>query len=108
MPSAIIEGDLSAKGLRFAIIVGRFNSFVTDRLLAGALDALTRSGCPQENIELVKVPGSWEMPVVARELARAKRHDAIVALGGVIRGDTAHFRYVAGRIAHGLARVGMQ
>jgi len=105
MPSAIIEGDLSAKGLRFAIIVGRFNSFVTDRLLAGALDALTRSGCPQENIEIVKVPGSWEMPVVARELARGKRHDAIIALGAVIRGDTPHFDYVAGEVARGLAQV---
>ncbi|PYT32562.1 MAG: 6,7-dimethyl-8-ribityllumazine synthase [Acidobacteria bacterium] len=96
MPSAIIEGDLSAKGLRFAIIVGRFNSFVTDRLLAGALDALTRSGCPQENIEIVKVPGSWEMPVVARELAQAKR------------GDTPHFDYVAGAMARGLAQVAME
>jgi 6,7-dimethyl-8-ribityllumazine synthase len=105
MPSTIIEGDLSAKGLRFAIIVGRFNSFVTDRLLAGALDALTRSGCAQENIEIVKVPGSWEMPVVARELARAKKYDAIVALGAVIRGDTPHFDYVAGEMAHGLAQV---
>jgi 6,7-dimethyl-8-ribityllumazine synthase len=101
----IIEGDLSAKGLRFAIIVGRFNSFVTDRLLAGALDALTRSGCPQENIEIVKVPGSWEMPVVARELAKAKRCDAIIALGAVIRGDTPHFDYVAGEMARGLAQL---
>src|SRR5438876_12205961 len=108
MPSAIIEGDLSAKGLRFAIIVGRFNSFVTDRLLAGALDALTRSGCPQENIEIVKVPGSWEMPVVARELARAKRYDAIVALGAVIRGDTPHFDYVAGEAARGLGQIAAQ
>src|SRR5436190_19552310 len=104
MPSAIIEGDLSAKGLRFAIIVSRFNSFITDRLLAGALDALTRSGCPADNIEIVKVPGSWEMPVVARELARQKRHDAIIALGAVIRGETPHFDYVAGEMARGLAQ----
>ena len=104
MAHKIIEGDLSAKGLRFAIIVGRFNSFVTDRLLAGALDALTRSGCSEENIEIVKVPGSWEMPVVARELARAKKYDAIVALGAVIRGDTPHFDYVAGEAARGLAQ----
>src|SRR5947209_11723606 len=101
----IIEGELSAKGVRFAIIVGRFNSFITERLLAGALDALTRSGCPQENIEIVKVPGSWEMPVVARELARQKRHDAIIALGAVIRGETPHFDYVAGEAARGLAEV---
>jgi len=101
----IIEGDLSAKGLHFAIIVGRFNSFITDRLLAGALDALTRSGCSEQNIDIVKVPGSWEMPVVARELARAKKYDAIIALGAVIRGDTPHFDYVAGEMAHGLAQV---
>src|SRR2546430_11179222 len=107
MPN-IIEGDLSAKGLRFAIIVGRFNSFITERLLAGALDALTRSGCPQENIEIVRVPGSWEMPVVARELAKAKRHDAIIVLGAVIRGDTPHFDYVAGEAARGLAQVAME
>src|SRR6266487_1116923 len=104
MPN-IIEGELSAKGLRFAIIVGRFNSFITERLLAGALDALTRTGCPQENIEIVRVPGSWEMPVVARELAKGKRHDAIIALGAVIRGDTPHFDYVAGEAARGLARI---
>ena len=104
----IIEGDLSAKELRFAIIVGRFNSFIGERLLAGALDALTRTGCPQENIEIVRVPGSWEMPVVARELAKAKRHDAIIALGAVIRGDTPHFDYVAGEAARGLAQVAVE
>src|SRR5438477_10734495 len=107
MPN-IIEGDLSAKGLRFAIIVGRFNSFVTERLLAGALDALTRSGCPQENIEIVKVPGSWEMPLVARQLARAKRHGAIVALGAVIRGDPPHFYYAAGARAGRPAHCAME
>lgn len=105
MPNAIIEGDLSAKGLRFNIIVGRFNSFISDRLLAGALDALTRTGCPEENIEIVRVPGSWEMPLVARELAKTKRPDAIIAVGAVIRGDTPHFDYVAGEMAHGLAEV---
>src|SRR5438876_4643667 len=105
MPGKTFEGNLSAAGLRFAIIVSRFNSFITDRLLAGALDALTRSGCPADNIEIVKVPGSWEMPVVARELARQKRHDAIIALGAVIRGETPHFDYVAGEAARGLAQV---
>ena len=105
MATKVIEGDLSAKGLRFAILVSRFNSFITDRLLAGALDALARTGCPEQNIEIVKIPGSWEMPVVARELARAKRHDAIIALGAVIRGQTPHFDYVAGETARGLAQV---
>jgi len=104
MPS-IIEGDLSAKGLRFAIIVGRFNSFISERLLAGALDALKRSGSTEENIEIVRVPGAWEMPVVARELVKMKRHDAVIALGAVIRGDTPHFDYVAGEMARGLAEV---
>ena len=108
MPAAIIEGDLSAKGLRFAIVVGRFNSFITERLLAGALDALTRTGCPRENIEILKVPGSWEMPVVARELAKAKRHDAIIALGAVIRGDTPHFDHVANQTSSGLAAVSLE
>jgi 6,7-dimethyl-8-ribityllumazine synthase len=104
----IIEGDLSAKELRFAIIVGRFNSFIGERLLAGALDALTRTGCPEENIEIVRVPGSWEMPVIACELAKAKRHDAIIALGAVIRGDTPHFDFVAGEAARGLAQVAVE
>lgn len=105
MPSTVIEGDLSAKGLRFAIIVGRFNSFISDRLLAGAVDVLTRSGCAEEDITVVRVPGSWEIPIVARELAKTKRHDAIIALGAVIRGDTPHFDYVAGETARGLADV---
>jgi 6,7-dimethyl-8-ribityllumazine synthase len=98
------EGDLSAAGLRFAIVIARFNSFITDRLLAGCLDALRRSGAAMENVELVKVPGSWEMPIVVRELARQKRFDAIICLGAVIRGDTPHFDYVAGQAASGLAQ----
>ena len=106
--SVVFEGDLSAKGLRFAIIVGRFNSFVSERLLAGALDALKRSGCLEENIEIVRVPGAWEMPIVAVELANMKRHDAIIALGAVIRGDTPHFDHVAGEMARGLADVARQ
>ena len=108
MSSKVTEGQLSSKGLRFAIVVARFNSFITERLLGGALDALARTGCAESDIEIVKVPGSWEMPVVARELARAKRHDAIVALGAVIRGDTPHFDYVAGAMARGLAQVAME
>lgn len=101
----IIEGQLSAAGLRFAIVVGRFNSFVTDRLMAGALDALERSGADMEQVETVRVPGSWEIPLVAAELARRKRHDAIICLSAVIRGDTPHFDYVAGQAAAGIAKV---
>jgi 6,7-dimethyl-8-ribityllumazine synthase len=99
------EGDLSAGGLRFAIVLARFNSFITDRLLGGCLDALRRSGAAMENVELVKVPGSWEMPIVVRELARQQRFDAIICLGAVIRGDTPHFDYVAGQAASGLAGI---
>ncbi len=101
----IIEGNLSAAGLKFAIIVARFNSFITERLLAGALDGLTRTGCAQPDIEIVRVPGSWELPVVARELASQKRHDALICLGAVIRGETPHFDYVAGEAAKGLGQV---
>ena len=108
MSSKVTEGQLSSKGLRFAIIVARFNSFITERLLAGALDALARTGCAESDIEIVKVPGSWEMPVVARELAERKRHDAIICLGAVIRGDTPHFDYVAGEAAKGLGQVACQ
>jgi 6,7-dimethyl-8-ribityllumazine synthase len=100
-----VEGNLSAAGLRFAIVVSRFNSFVTERLLAGALDALARSGGDMEQVETVKVPGSWEIPLVAAELARQKRFDAIICLSAVIRGDTPHFDYVAGQAAAGIAKV---
>jgi 6,7-dimethyl-8-ribityllumazine synthase len=101
----IYEGGLSAAGLKFAIVVGRFNSFVTERLLAGALDALARSGADMEQVEIVKTPGSWEIPLVSAELARQKRHDAIICLSAVIRGDTPHFDYVAGQAAAGIAQV---
>ena len=103
--SKVTEGQLDAKGLRFAILVARFNSFITERLLAGALDALKRHGCADADIEIVKVPGSWEMPLICRELAGAKKHDAIICLGAVIRGDTPHFDYVAGEAAKGLSQV---
>jgi 6,7-dimethyl-8-ribityllumazine synthase len=103
MPKTL-EGGLSADGLKFAIIVSRFNSFVTERLLAGALDALARSGASMEHVEIVKTPGSWEIPLVAAELARQKRHDAIICLSAVIRGDTPHFDYVAGQAAAGIAK----
>ncbi len=103
-----IHGDFKADGLRFAVVVSRFNSFITERLLAGAMDALARTGCDPEDIEVVKVPGSWEMPVVAAELARQKRHDALVCLGAVIRGDTPHFDYVASEAAKGIGQVALQ
>lgn len=100
----IIEGNLSATGLRFAIVVARFNHFITDRLLQGALDAVKRSGASEEAIEIFRIPGAWEFPVTVRAVAALKRHDAIICLGAVIRGDTPHFDYVAGEAASGIAR----
>jgi 6,7-dimethyl-8-ribityllumazine synthase len=107
MDHKFIQGDLGAAGLKFAIVVGRFNSFITDRLLAGAMDALSRCGAADENIEIIRVPGSWELPLIVSELAELKRHDALIALGAVIRGDTPHFDYVAAEAARGLARVSL-
>jgi len=101
----IFEGQLSAAGLRFAIVVSRFNSFITERLHQGAMDALLRSGADPEMIDLVKVPGSWEVPLAAAEVARQKRHDAIICLSCVIRGETPHFDYVAGEAAKGISQV---
>jgi 6,7-dimethyl-8-ribityllumazine synthase len=107
MSHKVFEGQLEAKGLRFSLVVSRFNSFITERLLSGALDALKRAGVPDSDIEIVKVPGSWEMPVVVAEIARQKRHDGIICLGAVIKGETPHFDYVAGEAAKGLAQVSL-
>jgi 6,7-dimethyl-8-ribityllumazine synthase len=103
-----IEGHLDARGLKFALIVSRFNAFITERLLAGALDALRRHGAADADVDVVKVPGSWEMPVTAAALARMRKHDAIVCLGCVIRGETPHFDYVAGEAAKGVAQVALE
>jgi 6,7-dimethyl-8-ribityllumazine synthase len=103
--SLSLEGGFNAQGLRFAIVVARFNALITDRLLAGALDALARCGANPDEIDVAKVPGAWELPLVAKTLALQKKHDAIIALGAVIRGDTPHFDYVAGHAASGLAAV---
>jgi 6,7-dimethyl-8-ribityllumazine synthase len=95
------DSELSATGFRFGIVVSRFNSFVTDPLLTGALEALETHGADMEQVQVVHVPGAWELPITARTLATA--HDAIVCLGAVIRGDTPHFDYVAGEAARGIA-----
>ncbi len=108
MSHKLYEGHLDAKGLKFALVASRFNSFITERLLSGAFDALHRAGVGDDDIEVAKVPGSWEMPVVAAELARQKRHDGIICLGAVIRGETPHFDYVAGEAAKGLAQVSLE
>ncbi len=103
-----IEGKLIAKDLRFAFIVSRFNDFITNRLLDGAMDAIIRHGGSEENIDIVRVPGSFEMPVVAKRLAETKKYDAIVCLGAVIRGATPHFEYIASEVAKGLATVALK
>lgn len=108
MAHKVFEGQLDARGLRFALLVSRFNSFVTERLLGGALDALQRSGAAEDGIEIVRVPGSWEMPAAAAVLARQQRFDAIICLGAVIRGETPHFDYIAAEAAKGLAQVSME
>jgi len=106
--SKVFEGQLSAAGLRFAIVVSRFNSFISERLLAGAQDALARTGADPEMVDVVKVPGSWEVPMIAAELARQHGYDAIVCLSAVIRGETPHFDYVSAEAAKGIAHVAME
>ena len=103
MTTRVIEGTLVAPpGARFAIVASRFNHFVVDRLVEGALDALVRHGVPAEAVTVVRVPGAWELPIVTRRIAASKKVDAVVVLGAVIRGSTPHFDYVAGEAAKGL------
>jgi 6,7-dimethyl-8-ribityllumazine synthase len=99
------EGALTAKGLKLALVVSRFNRFVTDKLLEGARDAFLRHGGEAAQLDVVWVPGAFEMPPVAARLARGQRYDALVALGAVIRGETPHFEYVSSTASHGLAAV---
>jgi 6,7-dimethyl-8-ribityllumazine synthase len=102
------HGQLRAEGRRFGIVVGRFNEFITRQLLEGARDCLVRHGADDDAIEAFWVPGAWEIPGALRRLAAARRHDALIALGAVIRGGTPHFDYVAGQVAGGVAAVGAQ
>ncbi|HPQ70966.1 MAG TPA: 6,7-dimethyl-8-ribityllumazine synthase [bacterium] len=104
----VLEGELSAKGYRFGIVVGRFNNFITGKLLDGAIDAIVRHGGDKENITVVWVPGAWEIPMAAQRLSASGNCDAVVALGTVIRGGTPHFEYVAAEVSKGLANVGIQ
>jgi 6,7-dimethyl-8-ribityllumazine synthase len=104
-----IQEERDARGLKFVVVCARFNGFVTDRLLEGALDALKRAGATDNRyIEVVKVPGAWELPLAAKTIAERKKPHAIIALGAVIRGDTPHFDYVAGQAAAGLAAVQLE
>jgi len=103
----IYEGGLQAGGKKFGIIVARFNSFIGERLVEGAVDTLTRSGADADDIDIVKVPGAFEIPLVTRKMAAGKRYDAIICLGAVIRGATPHFDYVANEVSKGVAQVSL-
>jgi 6,7-dimethyl-8-ribityllumazine synthase len=102
------EGELVIRDARIALLVSRFNGFVVESLLAGALDALKRHGADERDLQIIRVPGAFEMPVVAQRLAASKRFDALIALGAVIRGGTPHFEYVAGECTKGLAAVSLK
>jgi 6,7-dimethyl-8-ribityllumazine synthase len=106
--SPIIEGVLDAKGIKIALVVARFNDFITTALLRGAEDFLERHGCPEKNRSVVKVPGSWEVPQVAKKLAASGAYDAVVGLGALVRGETPHFDLLAAEVAKGLAHLGME
>jgi len=107
MPN-IVEANLVAKGKKFAIVVSRFNDFITDKLVGGAVDALTRSGTLDKDIDIIKVPGAFEIPLLAQKLANKKKHDAVICLGAVIRGATPHFDYVSAEVSKGVAAAGME
>jgi len=101
------EGNLLADGLKFGVVVSRFNDFITTALLDGALDALTRHGAAEDNIEVAWVPGTFEIPVVAQKMASSGRYDAVICIGSLIRGSTPHFEYLAAEVAKGIAQVGL-
>jgi 6,7-dimethyl-8-ribityllumazine synthase len=103
-----LEGDLLARGARFGVAVARFNGFIVERLVEGALDTLTRHGAERAQIEVVRVPGAFELPLAVKVMAASRKYDAVIALGAVIRGATPHFQYVAGECSKGLASVMMQ
>lgn len=107
MSYQLLEGKLLAGDLRFAIVVGRFNEFISSKLLGGALDAIKRHGGKEEEVTVAWVPGAFEIPLVAQKLAASGRYDAVICLGAVIRGSTPHFDYVAAEVAKGVAKVGL-
>ncbi len=106
--SKIIQGQLKAERYRFGILVSRFNEFITTRLLEGAMDCILRHGGKEEQIEIVWVPGSFEIPTIALKMAQSKQYDAILCLAAVIRGGTMHFEYIASEVTKGVAQVGLQ
>jgi len=103
----VIEGKLDAKGIRFGIVVSRFNSFISDRLVEGALDALMRHGAEREQLQIIRVPGAFEIPMTAKKMVECGRYDAVICLGAVIRGATPHFDYVSAEVSKGIASVSL-
>ena len=103
----MLEGNLTATGFAFGIVASRFNEFITARLLDGALDALRRHGADEDKITVARVPGSYEIPLVAKKMAGSRQYDAVICLGTVIRGATPHFEYIAGEVAKGVSMVGL-
>ena len=104
----VTEGKLNAQGLKFAIVVSRFNDFICEHLLSGALDVLIRNGAADGDIEVFKVPGAFEIPQVAKKAAQSKKFDAVICLGAVIRGATPHFEYIASEVSKGVAMIGLE
>jgi 6,7-dimethyl-8-ribityllumazine synthase len=103
----ILEGRLIGEGKRFAIVVSRFNDFITEKLVSGAMDALTRTGVDPDGVHIVKVPGAFEIPLAAQKMAQTERYDAVICLGAVIRGATPHFDYVSAEVSKGVAQVSL-
>jgi 6,7-dimethyl-8-ribityllumazine synthase len=108
MKPRVLSGDLDGKGMKFAVVVGRFNDFICERLLAGALDCLSRHGVQEADVTVARVPGAFEIPVTARRLALSKRYDAVITLGCVIRGETSHYDQVCAEVARGVAAAALE
>ena len=106
--SKLFEGMLLGKGLKFGVVVSRFNEFITKKLLDGTQDALLRHGVNEEDIDIAWVPGSFEIPLAAKNLAQTKRYDAVICLGAVVRGATPHFEYIAAEVTKGIAKIGLE
>jgi 6,7-dimethyl-8-ribityllumazine synthase len=104
----IVEGKIVAKGMKFVIAASRFNDFISGRLIEGAVDALVRAGADEKDILIIKVPGAFELPLVAKKLAKSGRFDAVICLGAVIRGATPHFEYISAEVSKGIASVGLE
>ncbi len=102
----VYEGKLTAEGLKFGIVISRFNEFITGKLLEGARDCLTRHGVADDDIEVAWVPGAWEIPPVAERLARGEKYSAVICLGAVIKGETSHWQYISGQVSRGIAGAG--